>query len=122
MSYSITWETRGVYKKFSKIVAGAEFLRSSMIIQGDRRFDDIRYTINDFLGIDGHNITDHDILLFVGFARGAYATNPDVKIAVVTTDESIIELVKQSVEPPLSEPYPIEIFPSLEHARRWAQD
>lgn len=118
MAIEIAWEPKGVCKTYRGFVTSQEFMQSIAEFQGDPRFDDCRYSLNDFSHVEGHNITEADVKRFAAFAIGAYRSNPKVRIAVVTADDSIRSLLDfYSTEG--HSPYPLRIFPSLVDARSW---
>jgi hypothetical protein len=47
MAYEIVWEPEGVVSQFAENVSAREFIRSVEKVQGDSRFDDMRYVINE---------------------------------------------------------------------------
>ena len=49
MPYEMTWEPRGVYKRFHGVVPFQEYMRSQERVLADPRADDIRYVINDLI-------------------------------------------------------------------------
>ncbi len=119
MPFEITWEPNGIYKKFRGQVTATEFMKAIAALHGDSRFDSCRYSINDFLAVEGHNISELDVKKYAGFAIGAASTNPNIKVAVVTTDEQIIGLVNFYSAPGRS-PFPLKVFASLAEAKEWA--
>ncbi len=118
MAYEIAWEPRGVCKTFSGFVTSREFMQSITEFQGDARFDDCRYSLNDLSRVEGHDICEADVKRFAAFAIGAHHSNPNVRIAVVTVDDTIRSLLDFYSAPGHS-PYPLRIFPTLAEARAW---
>lgn len=118
MAYEINWEPKGVCKTYSGFVTSQEFMQSIATFQGDPRFDDCRYSLNDLTAVEGHSIAEADVKRFAAFAIGAYHSNPNVRIAVVATDPSILALLDLYTAPGHS-PYPLRIFPALAEARAW---
>jgi hypothetical protein len=116
MPYEIFWEARGVYKRFEGFVAVQDYLRSQESVLGDRRCDDIRYIINDFLGVEGYSVTSDDAEYSAVITRGASLSNPRIRIAYVTTDTKIILLIKLVSK--LSS-FELKIFSTLAAAREW---
>ncbi len=93
-------------------------MNSIITLQGDHRFDTIRYSINDFLFVEQYEISEADVRKFAAFGKGAAITNPRIRIAAITNDESIKSLLRIYTSPPLAS-FPMEIFPTLEAARAW---
>jgi hypothetical protein len=120
MPYIIQWEPNGVYKKFTGFVSAEEFFSSTQKFQGDPRFEEARYSINDFTAIDGHSMSHKDIKVIAGFSAGATLINSSVKVAIVTTSQTIIEFVNEFKEIGLKT-FPVQIFPTLAMARKWAE-
>jgi hypothetical protein len=116
--YTITLEPNGAYKKFSGHVTATEFMQSINELHGSANFDDLRFSINDFQSIQGFEISDLDVKKFAGFGKGAARTNPNVHIAVITSDERIKALVRIYATPPLA-PFPLAILSNPSEARDW---
>jgi hypothetical protein len=118
MAIEIDWEPRGFVRRFRGFVTGAELMQSVAAVGGDPRFDDLRYVINDCRAVEGFDVTAEKIRLVAALDGAAARTNPRVRIAVVTTDERILDLAAMYAASPLA-PYPTRCFPSLEEARTW---
>lgn len=118
MPYQITRNNRGAYKKFSGFVTNAEFLQSVFETQSDPDYDSMSYSINDFLGVTGHNIEPAGVKIVVAYGLGAAFINPKVKIAIVTVDQQIRDLVTLFAE---QTRYPLEFFSTLAAARDWLE-
>lgn len=111
MSYEITIEHRGVYKRFWGVVTAAEFEQAIAEVQNLPDFDRLRYTINDFSAVTAHDITPQDVTLFVAYGLGAQFSNAKVQLLIVTDQPSIIELVSTNYAPRLD--YPLSFFARL---------
>lgn len=55
MPYKITWERAGVYRHYFGDVSVVERRASLELISGDRRFDDLRYALTNYL--EGRSVT-----------------------------------------------------------------
>ena len=118
VAYEVVWKHRGVIKRFFDCVTDHDMLQSVLDTESDRRFDDLRYVINDFSAITGCSVripTVEDISVAdVGAAR----TNPSIRIAVVTTTPEIRMLAERYASSPLNV-YETRIFASSAEARSW---
>ena len=56
MAYRLVWEHRGVYRQYLGDVTIAERRQSFDAIVSDPRFDDLRYTITDYLDVGAYEI------------------------------------------------------------------
>lgn len=116
MPYTMEWEPKGVFKKFTGTCSWSEYAQSQEDVLGDARLDDIRYIINDLLSVESYSITADEAQYSAAITRGASMSNPKVKIAFVTTDSRIAILV-MAVR--TLTPYQVKTFPSVEAARVW---
>jgi len=119
MAFEIVWEPDGVLKRFSGTVPAEEFLRSVKQIQGDSRFDDVRYVINDFSDAHADRIGEDVLTELSALHYGAYASNPNCRIAFVSTDSAFAERAKRVLLSPDMMSYQIEFSPSVSEARDW---
>jgi hypothetical protein len=118
VSYEIIWEPRGVIKRFSGLMTGNEMIQSVVDVEKDARFDELRYAINDFLGVTGISLTKDCVEEISVMDKGAACTNPHIRNAVVATHPEIIALANEYANSNLNA-YPTKIFPSLAEARSW---
>ncbi|MCM2308516.1 MAG: STAS/SEC14 domain-containing protein [Sulfuritalea sp.] len=116
MTYQITWEERGVYKRFWGFVSFQEYSRTQELVLGDARADDIRYIINDLLDVEGYTVTTDQAEYLAAFNRGSSFSNPRIRIAYVTHDPKLVWLMKAAA---VFSAYSLKDFPTLEAAREW---
>ena len=119
MAYELVWEPDGVIKQFSGIVRAREFIQSVENIQGDYRFDDARYVINDFLAVTEHELSEEVLTEVAVLQYGAYASNPNCRIVFVTTDEALATRIKNTPAVAGLISYQTEVFPTVTAARDW---
>ncbi len=119
MTCEMTWERRGVYKRFAGFVSYEEYARSQERVLGDPRTDDLRYIINDLREMEGYSVTREQLEYLAAFNRASSYSNPEVRIAYVTTDLKIILLLKAAA---LVSTYPLKAFSTPEAAREWAAE
>lgn len=117
MAFTLEWEERGVLKRFSGPVSFQEYARSQEMVLGDPRTDDLRYIINDLLGVESYSITTEQAEYLAAFNYGASRSNPGIRVAYVTTDGKIRFLIR--LMSPLSS-YEIRAFATVAEARAWA--
>ena len=114
MGYELTWEKKGVYKRFTGVVKGRDYLRSQAEVFSDPRFDQLRYVINDLLAVEAFDYSIEDAEYAAAYNRGPSYTRPAVDVAYVTTDTGIVTLIDRVRD--LSS-YPLHVFPTLGRAR-----
>lgn len=120
MPFEVQWEPRGAYKRFHGFVSGDDILEAIKEITADSRFDELRYVINDFLGVERYSVSEIQVQLAAANDYGASITNPNIRIVIVTKDEDVKRLAQLYAAPPL-QPYPTEVFESVAEARNWIQ-
>jgi hypothetical protein len=118
MAYEIVWESRGAYKRFYGHVNDEEMMQSLTKIESDPRFDDLRYVINDFLGIEGFSVSEDSVHMMSALDNAAATSNPNIRIAIVATDLRLHALAKLYIFSPLNV-YPTDIFLNIDDAKAW---
>jgi len=119
MPYSHAWEDRGVVKHFSGFVTGEEFARSAQEIAADRRFDDLRFIICDFLDVKGHSIDARSIERIAITRLGSLYSNPNIRVVLITTDEKVAKLKLAIEHPRFGKTYETCVFGTVQQARDW---
>jgi len=117
VSYTLTWEPRGILRAFHGRVGAAEFVRAQGEMYGDPRFEDAHYALIDLSAATELVCTPADVEEITASNRGAFLTNPHLRVAVVTTDAQMQSLLERMAE---VSAYPLRVFPTLAEARRWA--
>jgi len=121
MTHANVWEPHGVVMQFWHTVSGDEFVTASQEIAADPDFDTLRFIIVDFAGVKQHTI-DEAALQDVAVVRiGSIATNPNVRIAMVTTDSAMATLTQSANVDPFVGTHEVRVFATLALAREWLQ-
>jgi hypothetical protein len=119
MPYTIEWKTSGVQTRFYGGVAGAEIISHSKEIQGDDRFDTIRFIVANFLDAQQVSITLDEVREIATLDSVAALSNPRVKVAVVSSSETV-EAGGAIYKAGLADsPWKTESFSTLEEALEW---
>jgi hypothetical protein len=119
MGYEISWEPpNGVIKRHFGKVTGGEVLAANSKIEGDERFDTLRYVINDFLDCTELAVSPMEIVEIAAIDHAAAATNPDIRVAVVATHPDVVATASSYANDPLTT-YTTRVFSSMSAARSW---
>lgn len=118
MPYRLTWEPFGVYREYFGDVTVAERRASFDIICGDRRFDDLRYAITDYLAVDAYEVTRIATAEIAAFHIAPLATNPRIAIAAVASRPDILAAIEDFKSHGFTTA-PYRVFPTLAEARQW---
>jgi len=118
MPFDLAWEPHGVYRRYFGRVTIAERQQSFERICADRRFDDLRYTITDYLDVESYEITERATMEIAALHIGPTRTNPRIIIAAVAVDEKVIEAIEHFISLQfIKQPY--RIFATASAARAW---
>jgi hypothetical protein len=120
MSFETIWEPQGIYQKFWGTVSSPELFDSLSDIHHDPRFASIRYVIKDYTGVEIFDVGVKTLLDGRAFNMVAQHTNPDIVVAVVTTNPQIIQASEMASSYRL-DAYPRKILPTLADARKWIE-
>jgi len=118
MTYELTWEPGGVVKRYFGHVTCAEILAASKESQSDYRFDQYRYSINDFLGCTEFVTDPIGLEELAAFAGASELSNSNIKVAIIATMPEIIAAMKEYSGLAL-QTYPTRLFSTLAEARVW---
>lgn len=119
MAYEIIWEPEGVIRQFSESVSAREFMQSVERVQGDSRYDDMHYIINDFSSASASALGEEVFTELAVLHYGAYASNPNCRVVFVTADKTLAGLVRKILQQGPVVSYPTEVLPTLVEARDW---
>ena len=118
MPYQIIWEPPGVHRRFHGHITGAEVLRSLTTMTSDPRFDDMRYSIADYLDVDHYDADQESLTMLSAFHYGAHASNARIVTAAVMNKDEVREVFRR-FQASYSTPFPLQIFDNLADAREW---
>jgi hypothetical protein len=119
VAYKIVWEPpSGVLKQHYGAVTGEEILQAVVEVEGNARFDELRYVINDLSRCTEFSVDREYVDLVAAIDRAASLTNRNIRIAIVAADPAIVDMAAHFAESPVNV-YPTRLFATLEDARTW---
>jgi hypothetical protein len=123
MGFEISWEPKGVVKRLFGHVTNDDLQKASAIVQGNARFDDLRYVIIDFLDCTSHSVSDPALLEVAAIDQAALEgkarhTTRKIRIAILATDSKILDLAKHYADYDLTT-VTFGIFFNRSDARVW---
>lgn len=119
MPYHIEWKKDTVIWTYTGRLTGEEILQSNMDIYGDERFDTLRYQIVDLRAVDEFAVDEHHMHKINHIDRAAAYTNPRIRVAVVTNDQSIESITDTYIEQSPESHWPTQTFYDFDEALRW---
>jgi len=122
MANSIQWEERGLQRQFTGKISGREILGSNLSLQGNEKFDQLRFIVNDFAGVTAFELTDHDIAAIASIDNVASKTNAYIRIAIIVKLESLRVWANLYIEKMQGSSFKCKIFDNSESAYRWARE
>jgi len=121
MPYSIEWERAGVTWVYWGVVTGDELLRSNQEIYGSARFDDMTFQVVDLTRVERFDVTPDDMTVVAASDRAAALTNPNVRVAVAASDETVRRLSGLYAEVSKGSPWEQMVFDTVGEAQAWAR-
>lgn len=121
MPYTIIWEPGGVLKRFHGFLTGPELVAAAQAVAGDRRFDELRYIINDLSEVDGSSIDASAIEDYASMRIGAAYSRKDILSPFVFAGEPGATLVALLQTRDYANAHPIRAFAALGEARHWLE-
>jgi len=118
MPYSLSWEPRGVCRRFHGDVSIAERLASFEAICRDPRFDELRYTLTDYRAVEAYEVSSAATREIAAFHLAPHRSNPRIRIAAVAVRPDVVAAIRDFMAQGLA-PQPYELFTSERAARRW---
>lgn len=118
MPYQTTWETNGIYQKFWGQVESPELYDSLRVIFDTPHFDKLQYVLKDYLDIETFDVGVKTIVEGLLLNLKGKRTNPNIVVAVVTTNPDIVEASNVALAYRF-DAYPRKLFPTLAEARAW---
>ena len=118
----MTWVNSAVvHKRFYGALSMNDVMQSSTELHRDHRFDNLKYSINDFSEVTSvPDCVDKSALDDLAAASiGASISKPNLRVAVVTTNKLIADMSKRYMEATAGA-WAAEVFPTLDAAKAWA--
>jgi hypothetical protein len=97
MSYNITWEPRGLVATFTGPCSVKDVLHAYETIGKDRRFDELRYQIFDYLGAHPEGVDVADIEQLTGLDFAHSLTNPGMLYVSVAVNPQVVQLIRHYI-------------------------
>jgi len=125
MAYSNVWKGKGLYINYSGFVSTDEVIKANLEMHGDPRFDDLKYIICDYLSIDevkyDPGAFTQEVSKLAQLNAAASKSNPHVKRAVVTVDETVLAFTHwyNSESADLEHHWEAAIFSTIADAEAW---
>ena len=120
MPYENKWKDNGLDRVFSSTTSGKEILESNLDLHGDKRFEKIKYIINDFSNVIDFKVTDHDLEVIATIDNVSAISKDELKIAIVVTNSALIKWAQIYLEKMKGSPYKCQIFSQYKDALQWA--
>lgn len=116
MPFEHHWRKRSLYKRFFGDTTPNDFMLSVELTHGDPRFDELRYTINDFTEATLPQLSQSEVMAFAAHGIGAAYSNAQIQIVVITQDLHAHEMALRYA---LVAPFKLKVFETREEANAW---
>ena len=119
MTHEIIWEKGGVHKRFWGNLSGRELAESVEAVASHPDFDQLRFILNDFLGVESYVMDAASLERILVSRVGSRYTNPRIRVMLVTTDPvlfALADVTKPGAFPATNE---TKGFATTAEARAW---
>jgi hypothetical protein len=119
LTYSITWDKKIVYCKFSGEVSGQELAECNMAMYGNANLDNTKFQVFDMLDATKFTFMKSDVIKVAAFDRAAAKIWPSMKCALVSTNQIALELSKVYQNEIHDSPWEGRSFQTINDALEW---
>lgn len=120
LPYLLSWEKRGIVKRFWGQLSSAEFLAAHHAITEDFRFDGhIKYVISDFTDLESMGVSPNALLEYSIERTGTACYLPNIRGAMVANTPAGHAICELITAPQYATPYEMRKFASMSEARAW---
>ena len=122
MPYDLSWEPLGVVFRFSGVVSDEDLTASNEEVYANPLLPTMKYQVVDFSTIEKFDVSSATVLAVAASDRIAAETNPDVKVALITSApfprsmSNLYSLYHES----RGGSWTTEVFEREDDARAWA--
>ena len=120
MNYKFDWLQNDLLVTFGEVISHEDIASADDALFGDPRFDDMEFVIYDLLPVQDLTITDNNLTLTAAINMSASQWNRKLKMALVATNESVIEAINRFIQLMEKSNWDIRRFQSTEEAFDWA--
>jgi len=122
MSYSFSWENKGVYWKYEGILDISKLIHANAELIGNKKIENISYIIWDASAINADSLDDKEAIeISTTFSKAVDVLNPHIKVAFLALDKHLRFLINQYLEVNRKQiPHAkLKLFDNLDNARNW---
>ena len=121
MTYFIEWEENGVCLKYNNSLNILDMMEANGVIYGNEQFDECEYYICNMLDIETVDLVKDEAIAISKMDVNATKWNYSLKLAMVTDNPEIIELLKEYKKHLHSSFWKVKVVSSIEDAREWVE-
>lgn len=118
MPYKINWDKSGVVIQFTGHVNDKILIAVADGLQGDPRFDELRYIIADYSCCSKFSVTQEELEYVIATSAASALSNNKIRVAIVSAAPEIVTAADRFITSPLTV-FPFRTFQILEAAYKW---
>jgi len=122
MSFEIEWIKSNAVVRFYDQLTFQDFRQVNDLIYGDPRFDNMEYQIADFTDVSSIQLTNNQVKVLSTLEKGASRWNESVKVAHVTRDTYLQNLVHAYERDMQQTNWSCKLFDNLTDAQTWCTE
>lgn len=119
MNYDIKWKDKGVYVIMFNEVNEQFIEYVNGLIIGNEKFEEIKYQVWDFTDVSTYYIDEEKGREIGALDKAASVWNREMKVAVVTENESLIAYTKEYINEIANTSWQCKLYSNIESAWSW---
>ena len=121
MNYVIHWKPDYVAVEYSGKITNIDIQYAHFALNADNRFYECKGMVLDLLQADLSTVDVDELYWVIGTDLGASCSLPVLKVAMLITEPTAIEVAKKYIEQNhrLESPWDFKILPTLDEATQW---
>ncbi|MFP4025780.1 MAG: STAS/SEC14 domain-containing protein [Thiohalospira sp.] len=121
MTFTIQWQKKGAFITFRGIVTSQDLIDANNYLLSNANFEQIDYQVFDFSDIEDFQVTTYDMSILGSMDNSQATFNKMMKVAFVTKDNYVKELITEYKRFMVGTDWKTEIFDDLETAKKWVE-
>ncbi len=121
MTFTIQWQKKGAFITFRGIVTSQDLIDANNYLLSNANFEQIDYQVFDFSETEDFQVTTYDMSILGSMDNSQAAFNKKMKVAFVTKDNYMKELIAEYKRFLAKTDWESEIFDDQETAKKWVE-
>ncbi len=122
LPFTTNMEDKGIYYEMQGIVTSNDISQLDSRLHGLDTFSSLEYLILDYTNADAFVMSASEVIITAALAKAASISNPNLVIAAVSTDETLVKALQLYSSYKGGHPWKSSLHDNLEDARQWVRN